>query len=209
MPTLTDLTDHLDLPASDLTASTLRYVHDIAEPAIFNHSVRTYLYGRALAKGHSLAAGADYDDELLFLGCVLHDVGLTETGNGDLPFHLDGADLAVRHLGEASVAGERVEVVWDAIALHLDPLVASRKRPEVAFVSAGAGLDLGAEVVPGIDLERIDALLPRHDLGAAIKQTILAQAQQRPHKAPPFTLPGELVRQATGEPWPTWEEMTR
>lgn len=209
MSDLTDLTNRFELPSTEVAMSTLSYVDSIAEPAIFNHSVRTYLHGRALAQGHRMSPGVDYDDELLFLGCVLHDIGLTETGDGDQPFHIDGADLMIRHLRDADVPEERRTVVWDAIALHLDPLVAARKRPEIAFVGAGAGLDLGAESVAGSDDALIDELLPRHDLGGTIKRIILDQAARRPHKAPPFTLPGELVRQETGQQWPTWEEMTR
>jgi hypothetical protein len=35
----------------------------------------------------------------------------------------------------------------------------------------------------------------------------VGQALAKPHKAPPFTMPGELVRQMTEQSWPTWQEL--
>ncbi len=155
-----------------------------------------------------LEARPDHD-ELLFLGCALHDIGLREQGNGDQRFDLDGADLAAGWLTERGVAPDRVEVVWDATALHLSFEIASRKRPEIALVTAGAGYDLGPEgpTLPDGYAERVHAVLPRLHAAAVLYDTIVGQALEKPQKAPPFTVPGELVRQATGQPWPTWREL--
>ena len=38
---------------------------------MFNHSVRSYLFGELLAAHEGLRAGTEYDSEALFLGCVL------------------------------------------------------------------------------------------------------------------------------------------
>ncbi|QFZ24149.1 HD domain-containing protein [Saccharothrix syringae] len=188
----------------------MRFARDIEQPDIFNHSMRTYLYGRFVGERRGLRPDLDYDDELLFLGCVLHDAGLSAEGDGDQSFDLDGADLAARFLTGRGVAADRVEVVWDAIALHLCVEVAARKRPEIALVTAGAGYDLAPSpkhpLPPGY-AERVHAVLPRLGVGPGIRDAIVAQALEKPHKAPPFTFPGELVRQATGRGWPTWDEL--
>jgi hypothetical protein len=117
--------------------------------------------------------------ELLFLGCVLHDVGLGERGNGDQPFDLDGADLAAGWLGEQGVVPDRVAVVWDAIALHLSFEVASRKRPEIALVTAGAGYDLGpsGHALPAGYANRVHAVLPRLHAAAVLHDAIVGQAR--------------------------------
>jgi hypothetical protein len=186
----------------------VRFARGATPPAIFNHGMRTYPYGR-FGEQQGVAPGRDYDDELLFLGCLLHDIGLGERGNGDQRFELDGVDLAARWLGEQGVAPDRVEVVWDAIALHLSFEIASRKRPEIALVTAGAGYDLGPEgpALPDGFAERVHAVLPRLHAAAVLHDTLVAQALDKPQKAPPFTVPGELVRQATGQTWPTWREL--
>ena len=199
----------LPIPRTELAGAAMRFARAIEEPAIFNHSMRTYLYGRFLGEHKGLKPDLDYDDELLFLGSVLHDVGLSDEGNGDARFDIDGADLAARFLTEQGVAADRVEVVWDAVALHLRFEVAERKRPEIALVTAGAGYDLSLHepYLPEGYAERIHAVLPRLRPAAALEEAIVVQAMPKPQKAPPYSLPGELLRQATGESWPTWKQL--
>ncbi|WP_210407909.1 HD domain-containing protein [Allokutzneria sp. NRRL B-24872] len=197
-------------PQTELAVEAVRFARRAEAPAIFNHSMRTYLYGRFLGERRGWRAGLDYDDELLFLGCVLHDIGLSEEGDGDQSFDIDGADLAARFLTDQGVSADRVEVVWDAIALHLCFEVAQRKRPEIALVTLGAGYDLGPNrdhPLPEGYAERVHAEFPRLHGAAALHKAIVDQALAKPQKAPPFTLPGELVRQTTGAQWPTWHDL--
>ena len=201
--------EDLPFPRTALAVDAMRFTRDSTQAAIFNHSMRTYLYARFLGEAQGRQPDRDYDDELLFLGCVLHDVGLSERGNGDQQFELDGADLAAEWLTERGVAPDRVEVVWDAIALHLSFEIASRKRPEIALVSAGAGYDLGpsGHDLPAGYAERVHAVLPRLHAAAVLRDAVVGQALEKPQKAPPFTMSGELVRQVTGQSWPTWQEL--
>ena len=53
---------------------------EVSPRFIANHSVRSYLFARELAAADGLT---DYDDELVFLGCLLHDLGVTDYGWGD------------------------------------------------------------------------------------------------------------------------------
>ncbi|MFC4056709.1 HD domain-containing protein [Planomonospora corallina] len=200
----------LPLPRTPLALEAIRFARSVEDVSIFNHSMRTYLYGRLLGEQRGLRPGHDYDDELLFLGCVLHDLGLSEPGDGEQRFDLDGADLAADWLTRRGLAPEKVEVVWDAIALHLVHDIACRKRPEIALVTIGAGYDLGlaGPALPAEYTGRVDAALPRLHAAAVLRDAIVAQATAKPHKAPPFSLPGELVRQVTGRSWPTWRDMT-
>ena len=201
--------DDLPFPRTEVAEDAVRYVRAISAPPIFNHAMRTYLYGRFLGEVQGLRPDHDYDDEVLFLACVLHDVGLTDAGNGDQSFDLDGADLAARYLTERGVAADRVEVVWDAVALHLTGPVAQRKRPEIALVSAGAGYDIQPRgpVLPTGYADLVHAAFPRLHSTAVLRDAVVGQALAKPHKAPLFSLPGELVRQHTGRPWPTWRQL--
>jgi hypothetical protein len=202
--------DYLPFPRTDLAVSAMRHARDIEHPAVFNHSMRSYLYGRFIGEEEGLRPDVDYDDELLFLGCVLHDTGLSDQRDSRQPFDIDGADHAVRFLTDQGVPAERAEIVWDAIALHLHPGIAQRKRPEIALVSAGAGFDLGPHgphTLPAGYADRVHAALPRLHAAAALYDAIVGQALAKPHKAPPFTLPGELLRQHTGQDWPRWQQL--
>ena len=50
-------------------------------PYLFNHAVRTFLFGSLMGR----ATGQKFDEEVLYLACILHDLGLTERFEGDLP----------------------------------------------------------------------------------------------------------------------------
>lgn len=201
--------EDLALPQTELIASTDAWVRSIEPPYLYNHSVRAYVFGRALGQGRGLEAGEDYDDELLFLGCVLHDVGLTQPGDGDQRFEVDGADLAVQLLLENGLPPERAEIVWDAIALHTSLGIANRKRPEIALMQAGTAADVMGgpdDLPPGLADRALD-VLPRLDLQNSIRDAITVQAAVKPAKAPPYTFPGELVRTYVPDAEvPTWED---
>ncbi|RKT55168.1 HD domain-containing protein [Saccharothrix australiensis] len=201
----------LPFPRTDLAVAAERYARDLEDPAIFNHSMRAYLYGRLIGEGRGLRPDVDYDDELLFLGCVLHDVGLSEPGNGDQTFNVDGADLAAKFLADQGAPAEWVEVVWDAVALHVHLDVAARKRPEIALLSAGTGYDCTGspeDLLPEGYAERVHAVLPRLHAAAVLRKEIVDQVIANPLKATLFSLPAELTHQVTGVPKPTWEELT-
>jgi putative intracellular protease/amidase len=169
-----------------------------AEPDfMYNHSVRSYRFARVAAAARGLTAGQDYDDELLFLSCVLHDVGLTSQADRGRRFEVDGAEAAVGLLRANGLAAARAEIVWEAIALHTSAGIAEHRANEVALTRAGIGLDFGsdAELVPDELAARVHDRYPRLDMARCLTDAIVAQAQGRPRKAPPYTLPGELVRE--------------
>ncbi|MFD9908361.1 HD domain-containing protein [Streptomyces sp. NPDC059063] len=205
-----DAYDGLPFPDSEVALAALRFARSTEHPAVFHHSLRAYLYGRLIGERDGLLPDRDYDDELLYLGCVLHDIGLTAEGDREQRFEVDGADLAAEFLTARGQSAERVEVVWDAIALHTSEGIASRKRPEIALMSAGTRLDIAgspADLPPGY-ADRVHAVLPRLHAAAVLRDAIVDQARDKPAKAPLFSLPGELLRQRTGATPPTWEQLT-
>ncbi|MGO4429699.1 hypothetical protein AB4Z54_65900, partial [Streptomyces sp. MCAF7] len=131
-------------------------------------------------------------------------------GDGDQTFDLDGADLAARFLTDQGMALRpgHPQTPGDRPGHHYD--LATRKRPEIALVTEGAGYDLGpdpAHPLPPGYADHIHAALPRLHAAAVIYDMIVDQALAKPHKAPPFSMPGELLRQKTGAPWPTWRQL--
>ncbi|UNZ15956.1 HD domain-containing protein [Streptomyces sp. 891-h] len=111
------------------------------------HVMRTYLFGCVLFDQRDVR----YDRELVFVAAALHDLGLVEAYRSPIErFEVDGADAAQRFLRKQRMSDDRVAVVWDAIALHTNAGIANRKRPEVAMVSVGSGLDF-----TGNELRRI------------------------------------------------------
>ncbi|KUJ41753.1 damage-inducible protein [Streptomyces albus subsp. albus] len=201
----------LPLPRNQVAFAALRFAEDNESTPIFHHSVRAYLYGRLLGEQRGLRPDHDYDDQLLFLGCVLHDLGLTPQGNGKERFEIDGADLAAEFLTGQGLGAAEVDVVWDAIALHTNDHIARRKRPEIALLSAGTLFDVtgGPDPLPADYVDRVHAALPRLHIAPVLRDAIVAQTIDNPAKAPVFSLPGELYLQHTSVTRPGWEELTR
>jgi hypothetical protein len=200
------------MPDTDLTRKAYDLVFATGTPALAHHSVRTYLFGRALGDAQGLRPDADYDDEALFLGSVLHDLGLTERGDGDQRFEVDGADLAAAFVREHGLDAERTRVVWEAIALHSSRGIANRMRPEIALTHAGTSMDmtgLGTGALPGGFADRVHAAFPRLERDCGLTALILDQIRANPAKAPLGTLPAEIARQyGVGLEAPRWADLT-
>jgi hypothetical protein len=115
----------------------MRLCRDVSPPYLFNHAMRTFLFGALIGR----ARGQTWDAEVLYLACVLHDLGLTCRFAGDMPFEIQGADAAVEFLRKSGLSKGRSITVWDGIAMH-PYAIAAHKPPEIALVAAGAAADV-------------------------------------------------------------------
>ena len=89
----------ISLPGPAATAALeLATAHEI--PSVLNHSIRTHLFALMHAEKLGLSAGADFDAELLFVACVLHDLGASDAYDGPQRFEVEGADAAAALLAE-------------------------------------------------------------------------------------------------------------
>jgi hypothetical protein len=185
----------MDLPDSDIATAAQQFVFDVSPAFVANHSVRSYLFGRELAAAKGLRPDVDYDDELVFLSCVLHDLGATDHANGDQRFEVDGADAAAHFLSERGVPEDRVTTVWQAIALHTSVGIAHRFGPVHAVTHLGIGTDIvgtDRDMLPAGFADRVHETWPRHDLGYALTEVIARQVEANPAKGHPMTFPGLL-----------------
>jgi hypothetical protein len=206
----------LSFPTTRLARRAHTLVTETQQPFLRHHSLRSFLFARVAARQQGRREGEDYDIELVFLICVLHDMGLTEEGNTDQRFEVAGADLAARFLEEHGVTDRRVDTVWEAIALHTSPhlhesSVFQRRRPtEIGIAQTGIGIDVGGpddpgQLPPGF-ADRVHARYPRLGGSRALTEAILQQALANPRKAPPTTLPGEILHQRHPSlPYLTWD----
>jgi hypothetical protein len=72
---------------------------------VANHSLRSYLFAVLLAGHEGLRPAADFDPDLLFYACVLHDLGTSPAAGGTQRFEVDGADMAAQFLTDNGVEG--------------------------------------------------------------------------------------------------------
>lgn len=201
----------LALPSSELAVAARELVTAVSPPFVAHHAIRSYLFARAVAAAKGLQRDVDYDDELVYLSCVLHDLGVTDHGNGDQRFEVDGADAAARFLRTHDVDEDRVEIVWQAITLHTSVGLAHRFGPVQAVSQMGISTDIigvDRDLLPPGYAERVHAQWPRDNLGFALAEVIADQIERNPQKGPPLTFPShlhQLMKAAT--PAPNWFDL--
>ncbi|MFF9581472.1 HD domain-containing protein [Streptomyces achromogenes] len=195
------------VPDSELARHTVAFARSVSSPSLFNHVLRSYVFGALVFDRQ----GARYDRELGFVAAVLHDLGLVEAFQTPAErFEVDGADAARRFLHRLRVPAGRVDVVWDAIALHTSAGIAARKRPEIALVSVGSALDFtgnGLERIPSDALAEVLDVFPRLEFKKVALETIVSLCRTKPmgEVMHPFAEVGR--RHLPGFPVPTAEDL--
>lgn len=187
----------VELPDSKLARDATDYVRELSAPVVFNHVLRTYVFGALLGRAMNLK----FDGELFYLGAVFHDLGQTERFMGKQRFEVDGADAAAEFLQDKGVPKESIEVVWDAIALHTSGGIVERKRPEIALVSAGAGADVfgfGIDQLPREAVAQVIAMLPRPGFKKAYQKVMAEIVVRKPETAAGNFLAGIGERHVAG-----------
>ena len=131
----------LDLSLPDSSAVRDAYAQAQAEspPWLFNHVMRSWLYGAKLARHRELHP----DAELVAVSVLLHDVGLARGGAPDRRFEIVGADVARAFALSHNMGERRAEAVWDSIALHTTTSIAQHKSTDVACCQSGIACDYG------------------------------------------------------------------
>ncbi|MFV0126268.1 metal-dependent phosphohydrolase [Streptomyces sp. HMX112] len=152
----------------------------MSPPALVAHCHRTYRFGSAFLEGQRRA----FDAEALFIASVLHDLALTETHDDRrIPFEVHGASLAERELRARGARPDLVELVRDAIALHMEITTADDTRPEVAAVHLGAAADVMGlrldQLPPGLIADVLE-LHPRQGFTAFVTEAVGRQAADKP-----------------------------
>ena len=83
---------------------------ETSQPWLFNHVIRSWLYGAKLAQRRGLTP----DTELVAVSVILHDLGLARGGAPDRRFEVLGADLGRAFALSHDMGERRAETVWDS-----------------------------------------------------------------------------------------------
>jgi hypothetical protein len=158
------------VPDSQLAKEVTELIRDTESELLFNHSTRVYLWGALTG----LRKKMTFDRELLYVGAMFHDIGLSERyRQSQLRFEVDGANAARDFLKSHGIAEQSVEIVWDAIALHTTPGIPEHKKPEVALVTAGVEMDVLGIAYNDFTAEQRDAVTAAYSRGPAFKDNII------------------------------------
>ncbi|WP_224371849.1 hypothetical protein [Hyalangium versicolor] len=182
----------MQYPDTQVCIAAMELARDHSPQFLFNHVMRTFAFGRAAGA----LQGARYDEEMLFLGSVLHDLGLVEKFIGEDRFEVDGADAAAEFLSKQGYSDRKIAIIWDAIALHTTPGVPQRKQPEIALLQLGAGIDIGAiprSLVTPNSVEIILSEYPRLGFKKAMLEAMGTVVRRKPMTGA-INLMGEIGR---------------
>jgi hypothetical protein len=160
----------IKIPDSKMARDLTQLIRDTESDLLFHHSTRVYLFGALTGE----RKGLKFDPELLYVGAMFHDIGLTEGfRHSQLRFEVDGANAARDFLRSYGVPQAAVEIVWDAIALHTTPGIPEHKKPEVALVTSGVEMDvLGIAYEQFTDAQR-EAVVKAYPRGVDFKNNII------------------------------------
>jgi cyanamide hydratase family protein with HD domain len=169
----------LSVPDSELARKATTLVGELEPLMLVNHSIRTYLFGAAIGRHF----GMRVDSELLYLGAILHDIGLVAPYDLEGPFEVNGARAARSFLHGHGLSDERADIVHEAIALHTSIGAAAARCAEISLVQFGAGVDVVglrfADIAPETRAA-IVAAYPRHDFKRQFSHAIESQALRKP-----------------------------
>ena len=162
----------LELPKSPLADSSVALCRAVSPEYLVAHCFRTYAWAALLAQRDNLR----FEAELLFVACILHDLGLTDVAapTEKVPcFAVSGAREAERFLQSQQCPSETTKRIAEAISLHLNVKVPLSAGVEAHLLRQGAGLDVvGARShqLEGEARREVLERYPREEFAQQLKQ---------------------------------------
>lgn len=163
---------------TSLITRALEYVRTHSDPYLFNHAVRSWLFAVRLGE----LEGVAYDAEVVAVGTLLHDLGLTPGFTGPRRFEIEGADAARTFAREHGLAEDRARLIWDSVALNSTPSIGLYKESEVALCTAGIGVEFGFQYdrIPPNEMTTILAAFPRLHMKRRFADSVCRIVKTRP-----------------------------
>jgi hypothetical protein len=188
------------VPDSAAAAEAERLARAESSPMLYGHALRSYFFAALLAARD----GIDYDQELLYVGCVLHDIGLTPRFADPIrPFELVGADACAELVERHGWALGRRYRLHRAVVLHMAPTLPPAEEAEVLLLEAGVACDVtGARSreVSGRAVEELLARYPRAGFKREFTQLLRSEAARKPLSHAALLLQG-LQERIAGAPF--------
>ena len=171
----------ISVPDTPLTRDATDFIRNAEDDLLFDHSRRVFFFGALQGVRRNL----DPDLELLYVGAMFHDIGLTMPyrTSSSLRFEVDGANAARDFLLQHGVDEADARRVWLSIALHTTPGVPEFLEPEVALVTAGVETDVLGCGLDGLSpdaLAAVTAVHPRPDFKRRILHAFTEGMKHRP-----------------------------
>jgi len=161
-----------------LVTRAMDFARTQSEPYLFNHAVRSWLFAVRLGQ----LKGINHDAEVVAIGTLLHDIGLTNSFQGPKRFEIEGADAARTFALEQGLDDVRAQLSWDSVALNSTPSIGLHKEAEVALCTAGIGVEFGFQYdrIPADEMKSILAEFPRLEMKRCFADSVCRIVQTKP-----------------------------
>jgi HD domain len=165
-------------PDSNLAGQAEDLLRSVAPPFLANHSFRSHFFAVALADRD----GVRFDEELLYVAALMHDIGLVEEFDTGRCFEEDSAEAAARLAAQEDWDAERRERLAEAIRLHVATDIALEDGPEAYLLWHSTGLDVGGHRHGELSSAEVQAVLdayPRLDFKEGFAGLVEEQAARK------------------------------
>src|SRR5262245_46629189 len=98
----------VDLPNTPLVADAILFAKRISDPYLFNHAMRSWLFAEAIGRARQM----DYDREVVAIGTILHDIGLTAEIRGPNRFEVNAANAVGSFVAGRGLTDRRTQLLW-------------------------------------------------------------------------------------------------
>lgn len=169
------------IPDTTLVREATDFIREAEDDLLFDHSRRVFLFGTLQGRRR----GLEPDLELLYVGAMFHDLGLTHRyRSSTLRFEVDSANAARGFLLDRGADKADANKVWLSIALHTTPGIPEFLEPEIALVTAGVETDvlgIGRDDLSAEALAAVTAAHPRPNFKQRILTAFTDGMKHRPH----------------------------
>jgi hypothetical protein len=168
--------------------------------ALLNHCIRSYLWGTTYAAAHDIG----FDDELLYVSAMLHDIALTDAFDSHrVPFEEAGGELAWVFGTAAGWPDDRAARAMEIIVLHMRDDVSSTVDPESHLLQVATSWDvvgLRPEEFPVEARTEILGRYPRQGFGGEFLACFEDQAKRKPGSAAAASIANDGARRIAANP---------
>ncbi|MEU8382305.1 HD domain-containing protein [Streptosporangium sp. NPDC048865] len=182
------------IPETPAARGALEVATAYCSPALLNHSVRAYLFAAAYGAMNGIA----FDDELLYVASMMHDLGLVkEFDSHTVPFEEAGGHVAWVFAAGAGWPVERRVRALEIVVRHMWDEVDPGKDPEGHLLELSTGLDISGRRAEDFPAELRAEVLERHPrlgIGPEFTECLVGQAARKPD-----SLAGRFVRAGVAE----------
>ena len=128
----------IPVPDSSFARAARELITDVAPTYLVNHSVRAYAWAFELA----LHDGIRFDQEILYVSAILHDIGLVPSYDLGGCYERDGAIEAERFSLAHLRPPVEARAIFDVIDLHQLDETPSGSTDEVVLLNHATGTDV-------------------------------------------------------------------